>query len=403
MIRIGIISLLFFPCYSGAYTFQDVVREIQDHAKVSALMEKAGAMREQGQVRGSWGDPMLMVAAKNYPADNFRSDVDPMTSIEFGVSQKFPLTNKFSLYKKSQQYLGNAVENEAIHQQRALMQMLWGLSIKKKKVLADLDIFKENLSWITNVLNVTKRLYANGKSSQQSVLELQVRKAEIEAEISNKNYELQQFDEAMTYLYGKKGETLDLDSIPWKILTGPHSENESGDFRQQALTEALKASETKLQAQKLSLIPDLTLTASYMKRDYMGMGDMVSLGFTFPLPLSSKEHASIRISVNEKTQTQKELHDYKWLRRTELAGLKHQIEKIKSEQKILNQQTIQFARQSREITAKAYGLGNSSYVELIQSELKLQNLLLRKNDLESQLSTKLVEYKSLNGEELYAN
>ena len=55
---------------------------------------------------------------------------------------------------------------------------------------------------------------------------------------------------------------------------------------------------------------------------------------------------------------------------------------------------------SRTITSKSYGLGDSSYIELLQSEIKLQNILLRKINLIAHRDMKKVSYRYIRGEKL---
>ena len=69
--------------------------------------------------------------------------------------------------------------------------------------------------------------------------------------------------------------------------------------------------------------------------------------------------------------------------------------------KILSENTIKFADNSRKITSKSYSLGNASYVELLQSELKLQKLLIRRSLVASKLNKYKINLKYLVGEKLY--
>ena len=83
-----------------------------------------------------------------------------------------------------------------------------------------------------------------------------------------------------------------------------------------------------------------------------------------------------------------------------LGKLRKEIDKLLGELSILKEKSIKFARNSREITAKSYGLGNSTYVELLQSELKLQKILMHKVMLESKRDIKRVTLKYVKGEPL---
>lgn len=405
MIRYLALSLTaFFSVNSHGYNFSDVVTRINNHNKIEALLAKSAATEEEGDARSSWGDPRFSIQAKNYPVDSFKKDMTPMTGIEFGAAQNISISSKNSYIKKSYHLLSKSIKLETTHQKRALLQLLWNLSIKKKNLKENVDILQENLAWVDSMLTISKKLYVNGKISQQAILELQVRKAEIVAELSNMHHEIEDTDERLSYLYGEQGEKLELASVPWSLINIEHAHEQTTDYRQKALTAALEANEAKLKAEKLSIIPDITLSAAYTKRhDFDKVGDFFSVGISFPLPLSKKEYAEFDKAVHERVQATKELKDYSWYRKTELASLHHQIQKLSDELKILVKETILYARSSRDITAKSYGLGNTGYIELTQAELKLQNLLLRRNMLKSLLLSKKVEYKYLRGDELHAN
>ena len=68
---------------------------------------------------------------------------------------------------------------------------------------------------------------------------------------------------------------------------------------------------------------------------------------------------------------------------------------------ILSKKTKGFAVNSRDITSRSYRLGKASYIELLNSELQLQKILLKENKLVSQLDKIKVERNYLKGAALY--
>ena len=96
----------------------------------------------------------------------------------------------------------------------------------------------------------------------------------------------------------------------------------------------------------------------------------------------------------------KNFENYKRQKNRDISVLRKEIEKLLGELSILKEKTIKFARNSREITAKSYGLGNSTYVELLQSELKLQKILMNKVMLEAKRDIKRATLKYVKGEPL---
>ena len=90
-------------------------------------------------------------------------------------------------------------------------------------------------------------------------------------------------------------------------------------------------------------------------------------------------------------------------KKSNLGYLQQSINKLKEEIKILQSKTLQFARSLRKITSKSYGLGNSTYIELLDAEIKLLNILLRENKLNANLKTVHLERKFIAGGKLDEN
>jgi len=388
-----------------ALTFNQAVIELEKHNTVLSTLDSSKAMQAQAEVQSSWGDPKFMIAAKNVPKNNFDFNVSPMTGIEFSLAKKIPLTHKYSKIYDSFNHKANSYQLQAQNIKRMLISQLWFLAIERKKLTDDLNISKENLDWISKMLKISKKLYSNGKISQQALLEVQIRKSELEAEISNTNYELQKLRLQLDYLLQKKNSELNLDSIPWNLLKHKDSLNSqlnTFDYQQRILEEKLDSEQSNVTAHKLSYIPDINLAVGYTKRsDLDRNGDFVGASVTFELPFSSQKYANVENSIQLKYAALKNLKDYE-LKKNETLNMAHSdIEKIKSDLIILNNKTIHFAQNSRDITAKSYGLGKTTYFELLSAELKLQKLLLKRSSLNATLNKKYVEYKFVNGEKLY--
>ena len=145
-----------------------------------------------------------------------------------------------------------------------------------------------------------------------------------------------------------------------------------------------------LKATKKGFFPDLNIAAVYTKRqdeDFVGL----SVGFALPFVT----HRKVSKALSEKSLVDREYRDYKNKRKLEIAVAKTELSKIKKELSILSDKTIKFATDLRNITAKSYSLGSSSYTELLQSELKLQQILLKQIMLEAESKLTKVELRYL--------
>jgi len=287
MLRSLFLILCFPSFYANAMTFSEAITKIQEHDSVEALISLAQAQYSDAESRGSWGDPSFKIAVKNLPQESLKDDETPMSGVEFSLSQKVPLTTKYGNLKKSYQAKAKSIEFDVKDQKQLLAKSLWQILIYKRSVLSEITIFEENIIWINKMIDISKKLYANGKLSQKALLDLQIRQTEIESEINNKKFELLKISDNLEYLLSQK--KIDDKSVPWQILEqkdGSHLDN-----REKSLKEKVFASEFRLKAAKQNYIPDLTLSVGITKRSNIDdQGDFLGASISFPLPISDDKY-----------------------------------------------------------------------------------------------------------------
>jgi outer membrane protein TolC len=308
MMKYFVVLFFISSMEAKAITFEKAIKALQSHESVDSVRFKSKALSEEAELKGSWGDPKFKIAAKNFPKDSLKDDQTPMTGIEFGVSQKIALTTKYGNIEDAFKSLSNAYQFEADDKKEALTKAFWEILIIKRKVSEELEILKENNTWISKILKVSKRLYSTGKTSQQALLDIQIRKSEIESELNNKKYELSQIDDRLKYLIG----TADIKtaSIPWKSLKT--SSDKLKDNKELSLKEKLKAKDLALSASKKNYVPDLTVSLGYTKRsDIDGNGDFIGAAISFPLPFSGEKYSKHGQAVQEKYMAVKNFENYK--------------------------------------------------------------------------------------------
>lgn len=384
-----------------AISFIEAAKKLSTHESVQRIKKSSLSVREGAGERGSWGDPMFKVSAKNYPKDSLKDNETPMTGLEFGVSQKIALSTKYGNIQNAMTSLANSLNYDAKNKELSLVKGLWEVVILRRKMVSEKIILEENYSWIKKILKVSKKLYANGRTSQQALLDIQIRKSELEVQLSNKSYELSQLEDRLNYLVvAKGGDKFKYNSVPWKVLSTKASKIK--DFKELSLKSKLNSKSYGLTASKQNFLPDVTVGLGYTKRSNIdNRGDFVGASISFPLPFSGKKYSAYGKAVNEKYSAKKELENYKRSKDRDSKILEKEIKKVSGEVSILTKKTIKFAKNSRKITAKSYSLGNSSYVELLQSELKLQKMLMKKVMLVAKRDIKKVTLRYILGESLY--
>lgn len=388
------------PAY--AVSFKEASQIIESHPAVQAIQKESQALKLLGQHHQTWQDPSLKIAAKNLPKKSMSWDDSPMTGFEITLSQKIPLSQKLHDAGLSKDLMGQSRHWQAMEQQEELKHQLWRYAIHTRRLHDQISIVRDNISWITKKIAVSKKLYANGTLSQQAILELQIRQAEYRASLSNKMHELKGQRAKLGFILGMEAEPLDLSSVPWEVLDLPSTQADSKNFREQSLEAGVAARSSHLQSTEGDQIPDLTVSLGYLKRSDMdGKGDFITIGAAFPLPVTGRTDDLIQEATMAKHSAELHLDHYRLQKASRLSQLKLDLEKHRAELKILAQDSLRFAENSREIVSRSYGLGHATYAELLQSELRLTKLRQLKIKLEADISLKKLETKLLLGDQLH--
>ena len=386
-----------------AVTFKQAVKLIENHESVKMLINSSNVLYEEAKVKGAWEDLNFKVNAKNFPVKTFSFNESPMTGVELSLIQKFPLSRKLSNFEDAYMARSESKKHSSKQRQRSLKKVLWQLSITKEKIDLDLITYRQNLNWLKRMLKISKNLYANGKLPQSGLLDIQIRISEVETKISNLKFELKEIDKKLSYIFNGKELNLDLKSIPWKVLTYRET-NPKYDFEKKFHQKVLESKDFEMRAQSSNRIPDLTFSFGYTFRSKNWKeGDFVSAFINFPIPTGSTRSASYKKAVFGKYEAKNILRNYEINKKSNLGYLRESIDKLKKEIKILESKTLQFARSLRKINSKSYGLGNSTYIELLDAEIKLLNILLRENGLNANLKSLRLERKFVAGGKLDEN
>lgn len=389
------VLLMIIPSQAMGITFNQAVEKIRKHESVQVLQGHSQVVSEQARIDGSWGDPVLAISAKNFPEKNLDQRESPMSGVEFSLSQKISLSKKYGVQQDALQANSRSFYYDAKDKQQFLVKVLWELLIIEKRISSEINILKENQQWINKILKVSKKLYANGKISQQAILDIQIRSSEIDSSVKNKEFELSQLNIKMIYLIGTS--KIQSYSIPWKSLDS--QTNKAVDNKLLSFKEKIKSTQLNINASKLNYIPDIQLTVGVTKRENIdGVGDFVGASVNFPIPLSDKVNSTYLKATHQRYTAVKEFENYKKVKLRETLTLKNEILKIKTQLKTLELRTLKYANNSRTITSKSYELGKSSYNELLQSELKLQNIHTQIISLKMKRDIAKVTLKYIQGE-----
>ena len=125
-------------------------------------------------------------------------------------------------------------------------------------------ILNENFNWIKSIIKVSKKLYSTGKISQQALLDIEIRKTEIERDMSNKKFEYLKIGDELNYLIGHKH--IDESSIPWSFIEKREKDLKNlKDHKDVSFKEKVKAKKLSVKVTQLNYIPDIIFSAGTPK------------------------------------------------------------------------------------------------------------------------------------------
>jgi cobalt-zinc-cadmium efflux system outer membrane protein len=401
----GIFTIILFIFTTSpvfAESFEGLIGMLEKHNLVQSELNKAKFLHQEARKSGSWGDPRFSVGAVNIPKSTYSKNISMMSGIKFGLSQEISLSGKFTKLRESGEENSRATIADSNQLKREFTKMIWSVAIEKEKLLKEEKILKENLAWIKSMLRVSKKLYANGKVPQQAVLDIQIRKSELRAQIARNKFAVNSLLNSLSeFLSSNEDLDIDLKSIPWGHLEKWDSSSDDFDYKKIALEHKLRSSDLRVSANKRNLVPDLTFALSYTKRNNIdGLGDFVGATISFPLPTSSNKYASKKSATYQKGMAERKYRNYIVSKPRKLKQLENNIQDELNQLSILQKETLKYSKSSRDITAKSYSRGGADYLELLRSEFQYQSQRINEINLNANLKHKKVNYLFVKGDRL---
>ena len=119
---------------------------------------------------GSLPDPVLSLNALNLPTDTFELDQEPMTQIQFAVSQKFPFPGKRRLRSDVAEFEAQAAQSRTLEHRDAItgaVRSAWWRLFYFDRAL---EIVAQNQDLMRDFVEIARTKYSVGKGLQQDVL-----------------------------------------------------------------------------------------------------------------------------------------------------------------------------------------------------------------------------------------
>jgi len=273
---------------------QLLVEADKNNPSLRAADEKVAVAESKIDQLTSLRDPVLSIALSNYPIDELKSDVSPMTGNEVRLAQKFPFPGKLDakgrMAAEKSRWFAAAYQDARLQVRRQVKDAWYRLLFLQRAI----ELTDRNLEIIDNFIELTETRYEVGKGLQQNVLKAQLQRSKQ----MDKLLRLQQQREAtraeLNSLAGRETDheltvsgQLDFADIVFSL-----DKLQQEAVKKRPMFAAFAALIEQYKSQRelaiLDYRPDFTLWAGYRFRDdglRDGGTDFVSAGLSFNLPV----------------------------------------------------------------------------------------------------------------------
>ncbi len=304
-----IIFLIFITtACSKAETVQEILQKVEkNNPQLKVIKGKLKVYKFKKTYETSFPDPYFHLSINDIqlfyrPLDR---NIEPMQSLSFGLSWKFPFLKKLKAKGDLVDTLFSQTQAEyLLKKQRVLEEAL--------KSLYKIWLYREKLNLIKNfkkisqgIIELSNITYSVGKNSQSDILNSQIYYTFLKKrEIKIKRL-LEKEKEHLFYLAGEAFE-IPYFSLPEEVLDPlkRYIEKIENSPEIKVIDNKIKYQDRKIELSKLSIYPDFTVSGRYFYRK--NFNDYISLGISFNLPfLNKRKYLSLVLMEKEVKNTLK--------------------------------------------------------------------------------------------------
>ncbi len=338
-------------------------------------------------------DPTVSFNAMNFPTDTYDRSQEPMTQLQFGISQAIPFPGKLRLKKEAANYdaqaAGYSVDELHLRLVKNVKSKWWQLYYLDRA----LETVKNNQTLLRQFITVTQTKYETGKGLQQDVLLAQLEFSKlIDQEILLKAIRRNEMIQ-LNVLMGRPANTaIELASDASKSMPDLVDENvlymkaETSRPLLKQMEVQIDAAQSRLDLAKREYYPDFKLGITYGDRTGNNASPMggersdflsVMVGVTIPLYAGSKQSKKISQKSREKRSKQYALLDKKGIVTQEISTAVTDYQRAKQQFSLFSHGIVPQARQTVQSMMVGYQVSEVDFLNLLRSQITLFNYELQ--------------------------
>ena len=392
-----------------------VAKAVRDNPSLAEMQSRYEALAEVPSQVGTRPDPMISVAAMNFPVDTFDRAQEPMTQLQVGVSQAFPFPGKLALKQEAAEHdaraASHSVDEARLQLVRKVKTRWWQLYYIDRA----LETVDQNQDLLGQFIKVAKTKYETGKGLQQDVLLAQLELSKlIDQRIQLEAIRRQQAIQ-LNILMDQSPE-LDI-ALPDEVgrnlpdLAGETALYEKAEASRPLLRHLetkVDAARSRLDLAKRDYYPDFTVGVSY--GDRTGTNPMprggarsdflsVMLGIKVPIYAGRKQSKAVAQRGREVQTSRYALLDERGLVRGAIATGVTDFQRAKQQLSLFETGIVPQAEQTDKSMLAGYQVSEVDFLNLVRSQMTLFNYELQYWKALSEAKQAIAQLEAAVGEE----
>ena len=388
---VAIIALATPLAQAQVLNLQDArARALENNPGLAEMQQRYQALAEVVPQRGALPDPVVSLAAANFPWDDFDRNQENMTQLQLGVSQTFPYPGKLDLASAAAGFEAEAARHSVEEMQLALAsnvaQTWWEIYYLDRA----LETVERNQALLRQFVDVARTKYEVGNGLQQDVLLAQLELSKlldqairVESLREDRAIHLNLLmgvspDMPVALPHGRQGELKPL--APQPRLFSLATEQRPSLDAQRAM---VQASESRLELARKDYYPDFTVGVRYGNRDEDDFGqsrqDFLSVMLSVQVPLYSGRKQDRQVSQRERelARSQYALADQRNEVLGAIARASSDYRRSTRQLELFDKGIVPQARQTVESMLAGYQVDEVDFLNLVRAQVTLLNYELQ--------------------------
>lgn len=360
---------------------------LRDNPGLAEMRARADAMAAIPSQVGTLPDPMVSFNAMSLPTDSFSISQEPMTQLQFGISQMIPYPGKLTLREQAAEYEAAAAANNVDEIRLLLIRDVKSIWWRLFNLDQALSIVLRNHDLLRQFVQITQTKYSVGQGLQQDVLLAQLELSKL-------------LDLELRLKGARRNEEARLNALldvsPDQIARLPQQVNKNiprlvteqilyqlADQSRPLLASQqnrIQAANSRVDLAKKDYYPDFNISAGYGFRsgyepDGSSRSDLASLMLSMNLPIFTERKQSKAVDQfkSEWLEQNFKLHDLRNKVRANISAAVADYTRARDQFELFGTGIIPQAQQTVSSMLAGYQVNKVDFLNLISAQVTLYN------------------------------